>query len=150
MKFNRNKIVIFSTLMIFLIILFFGLMNFILPVRTSVLSGDVGDYKNGDVLFYIESESYNVNDSILYTPSSIPSIIVAKIVEKNPDGTFKVIGANPEPIDDLDQNNLKKEQIMGKVIANITFYIFYPILFAILIILDYFLTIIISKKVNKQ
>ena len=136
--------------MIFLGILFFVLLNFVLPVKTCMISGDIGNYKSGDILFYTESDSYIVNDVILYTPSSTPSTIVAEIVEKNPDGTFKVIGTNPEPIEDLDQNNLKKEQIMGKVISSTSPYVFYPILIAINLILAFILTHFIYKdKKNK-
>ena len=118
MNFKFKKIVIFIALLIFISVLSHVLLNYALPIKTSMLSGDIGSYNDGDILFYTNSESYSLNDVILYTPSSQPQTIVAEIVEINPDGTFKVIGANPEPIDDLDQNNLKKEQIVGKVISN--------------------------------
>jgi len=124
------------------------LLNFALPIKTSEISGKIGKYASGDILFYAESETYNVNDVILYKPSSIEQIIFAEIVEINLDGTFKVIGTNPEPIDDLDQNNLKKEQIMGKVISSISAYIFYPIFIAINLILAFILTHFISKKIK--
>lgn len=65
---------------------------------------------------------------VLYEPSSQPSIQVAKINEINPDDTFKVIGTSSEPIDDLDRNNLKKEQIIDKIIAIVKSYIFLSII----------------------
>ena len=149
MNLNRNKIVIFLVIIVILRILTFSLTNYLLPVKTSMLSGDVGRYKNNDILFYTASESYTFNDFILYTPSSKPSTIVAEIVEINPDGTFKVIGINPEPIEDLDQNNLKKEQIIGKVISSISGYIYYPLSIAMLLILAFIITHFIFKKIKK-
>lgn len=62
MKFNRKKIAIFTIFIIFLIILFFSLMNFVLPVKTSMLSGDIGVYESGGILFCTASDSFNVND----------------------------------------------------------------------------------------
>lgn len=148
MKFKRKKIAIFIVMMISLSILFFILLNFALPIKTSMISGKIGKYTSEDILFHAESETYNVNDVILYNPSSIEQTIFAEIVEINLDGTFKVIGTNPEPIDDLDQNNLKKEQIIGKVISSISAYIFYPLFMAINLILAFALTHFISKKIK--
>jgi len=115
-----------------------------------MLSGDVGEYNNGDILFYSGSESYTVNDCVLYTPSSSSSIIVAKIVVINPEGTFTVIGTSPEPIEELDQNNLQEQQIIGKVIATTPAYIFLPLVILLAIGVAFILTRIITKKIIKK
>jgi len=150
MKSKWKKTAIFFVLLLFLFVLSGVLMNFILPVKTSMISGDVGRYNNGDILFYSESESYTVSDFILYRPSSSQSTLVAEIVEINTDGTFKVIGTDPEPIDDLDQNSLHKRQIIGKVIASTSPYIFYPIILLINLFLAFILTSFISKKMKRK
>ena len=148
MKTKSKKIVIFIGFFILLFMLFSVLTNYILPVKTSMISDNIGRYNSGDILFCSESESYTVNDYILYRPSSKQATIFAEIVEINADGTFRVIGINPEPIDDLDQNNLRQEQILGKVIYSISMFIFYPIVITITIILAFILTYVIIKKIK--
>jgi hypothetical protein len=150
MKPKMKKFTIFIALFILIFILFSLMMNLILPVKTSMISENIGRYNSGDILFHIESEAYTINDYILYRPSSKQSTLVAKIVEINLDNTFKVIGTNTEPIDDLDQNNLKQEQIIGKVIFSTSMYIFYPVIISITLTLSYFLTRFISKKIKKK
>jgi hypothetical protein len=148
MRSKTKKIVIFIEFFILLLMLFSVLTNFILPIKTSIISIDIGRYTSGDILFYSESESYNINDYILYNPSSKEMIVIAEIIEINSDDTFKVIGADPEPKDDLDQNNLKQEQIIGKVIYSVSWYIYYPMVITIIIILSLILTYFIYKKIK--
>jgi len=124
------------------------ILNIVLPTKPTTISGNVGKYTSIDILFYSGSESYNVDDYILYRTSSTQSTIIAYITEVNPDGTFKVISSNPEPIDDLDQNDLKQEQIIGKVNFSIPMYIFYPVIIIVSIILGFILTRFISKKIK--
>jgi len=150
MKPKIKKFTIFIVLFISIFILSSVLTNFVLPVKTSSISGTVGKYNSSDILFYTESESYTINDYIFYRPSSIQSTLFARIVEINPDSTFKVLGTNSEPIDDLDQNNLKQEQIIGKVISSISMYIFYPIVIIITLIFTCILTYFITRKKNKD
>jgi len=147
---NKKIIGVFAVVLIILITLSLISLNFILPIKTVMISGDVGHYKNGDILFFTESDSYNINDFILYEPSSSASIFVAKIIEKNTDDTFKVISTNPESIENLDQNNLKKEQIIGKVISSMSPYIFSFILIAINLVLAFIITHFIYKRINKS
>jgi hypothetical protein len=150
MKLIVKKYLVFILVFISLFILFSALMNFVLPVKTSMVSGNIGRYNNGDILFYTESNSYTIDDYILYRPSSIQSILVAEIVDINSDGTFKVIGTDLEPIDDLDQSNLKQEQIIGKVVSSLSMYIFYPIVIVITLILSYIVTHFAYKKIKKD
>lgn len=149
MKPKTKKIIIFIGFFIFLLMLFAILTNFILPVKTVIISGDVGKYNSGDILFYTESEAYEINEYILYKPSTKQVNYIAEIVDINSDGTFKVIGADPESIDELDQNNLKQNQIIGKIIYSSPFYIFYPISIIITIIFAYIITHFISKKIKQ-
>jgi len=134
------------TILFLFLILF--ILNIVLPTKPTTISGNVGKYTSIDILFYSGSESYNVDDYILYRTSSTQSTIIAYITEVNPDGTFKVISSNPEPIDDLDQNDLKQEQIIGKVNFSIPMYIFYPVIIIVSIILGFILTRFISKKIK--
>jgi hypothetical protein len=148
MKKKKKLILVFIVLFIFLFLSFSVLTNFILPVKTSMISGNVGRYSSEDILFYSESESYTINDYIIYRPTSKQVSIIAEIIEINSNGTFKVIGINPEPIEKLDQNNLKKEQIMGKIFYSMSMYIFYPIVITICIISAFILTHFILKKLK--
>jgi hypothetical protein len=149
MKPKTKKIAIFIILVFFILIIAQVLMNSVLPVKSCITSISVGKLNSGDVLFYSESKSYSINDYITYKPASKQVNYIAEIIEINPDGTFKVIsGTNPDPIIQLEQNNLKQEQIIGKVIYSISMYILYPILITIAIILAFVLTHFISKKIK--
>ena len=148
MNFNIKKVGVFIVSLIFISTILFVLLNFVLPIKTTMISGNVGCYKSRDILFYSESDSYVVEDVILYNPSTQSSTLIVEIIEINPDGTFKVIGINPEPIDDLDQNNLEKDQIIGKVIYSLSPLIYFPIFFIIVLLLAYNLTRFISNKIK--
>jgi hypothetical protein len=151
MKPKTKKIAIFIILVFFILIIAQVLMNSILPVKSCIASISVGRLNSGDVLFYSESESYTTNDYIIYRPSSKQVNYIAEIIEINPDGTFKVIsGTSSDPIVQAEQNNLKQEQILGKVIYSISMYILYPIVIIISIILAFVLTHFISKKIKTE
>ncbi|MBI2652008.1 signal peptidase I [Candidatus Woesearchaeota archaeon] len=155
MTINWKQIGIFLALMILVVALGNLIFRYIIPIKSVKLNSEsmAPTYYKGDVLFYSPLISYNINDIILYKPLIRPQSIVVRIIEENPDGTFKVKGDNPQtnpiPIAQLDQNNLKKEQIIGKISFGTKSYIFYPLVYGIEIILAILLTILISKKIKK-
>lgn len=151
MKKLGKKIIIFIVLMILLIGLANVLFRFVFhtkPVRMS--SGSMAPtYNSGDVLFYRSSFIYKVEDIIIYKPTLRPQNSVVRIIEQNTDGTFKVKGdANRLTIPALDQDNLKKEQILGKVSYGTKWYIFYSLLYGIQIIIAFLLTKLIYPRLK--
>ncbi len=147
-----KKIIIFIVLMILIIGLANVLFRFVLPIKpVKMISGSMAPtYNAGDVLFYRGSDTYNIDDIIIYKPSSRPQSIVIRIIEENSDGTFKVKGdANQATIPALDQNNLKKEQIIGKVSFGTKWFIFYPLSYGIQILIALLLTQLIYSKLKK-
>jgi len=146
---DKRKIGLFIPIFIGVIILTVVLINFVLPLKASMLSGDVGQYQSGEILFYGSAESYQVNDLILYSPSSNTNVLFAKIIEINPDNTFKVIGTESEPIEELDQNSVNENQITGKVVYSISPYVFFPLLIFIDVIIAFVITTFVTKRLNR-
>ncbi len=148
-----KKIIIFVVLIILIIGLVNVLFRFVLPIKpVKMISRSMAPtYNKGDVLFYSSSDTYNIEDIIIYTPSARPQNIVARIIEENPDGTFKVKGdANPSVLPIFDQESLKKEQIVGKVLSGTKWFIFYPLIYIIQIIIALLLTKLIYSKLIKE
>ena len=147
-----KKIVIFIVLMILIMGLTNVLFRFVLPIKpVKMISGSMAPtYNAGDVLFYSGSDTYKVDDIIIYKPSTRPQSIVIRIIEQNLNGTFTVKGdANQATMPALDQDNLRKEQILGKVSFGTKWYIFYPISYGIQILIALLLTQLVYSKLKK-
>ncbi len=148
MKGSKGKqIGIFIVVLVFLIVLMNVLVHFVSPVKpVRFVSWSMEPaYHYGDVLFYqrVPKGNYKVGDVIIYDAeaSTAEEQIVVRIIEENDDGTFIVKGdANPGTLEHLDQNNLRKEQIIGKVLFGMQWYIYYPVLYLILIIVALLIT----------
>jgi len=147
---NKKKIGLFIVIFVLLIVVFSILLNFVLPVKTRVINGNFGNYTNGDVIFISKSDSYKVGDIIIYKISSTDESIFAEVIEKNTDGTYKIKRAGEEYINNPIENNINEGQIMGKGIASLSMYIFYPLLLIVNLFLAYILTVIIYKKLNSH
>lgn len=148
-----KKILIFIVLMILLIALSNVLFRFVLPLKAVRLISDnmAPTYDKGDVLFYSQTNEYVVEDVIISETSR--GTIVTRIIEINDDGTFKAKGdGNAASIVSslVDETHIQKEQIIGKILFGTKWFIFYPILYIIQIIIALILTkLIYSKKIDK-
>ena len=142
-----KKIGIF--ILILLVLMVLGNIIFRLIIPTAVIQSNsmAPTYNRWDVLFYRDAEQYNVDDIILYNPSQREWNNVARIIEENPDGTFKVKGdANQVSIKYLDQEMLRNEQIIGKVTSIINPFIFFILLYGIQIVIALALTYRLTRK----
>ena len=153
MALSLKQVGIFVVLLVLFIVLANLAFQYILPILKLNSESMIPTYHKGDVLFYKTSSSYSINDVVVYTSSILPKPIIVRIIEENPDGTFKAKGdntkTNPSPNARLDQNNLKKEQIMGKVLFGANSFIFYLVVYGIEIMFAIILTLVISKKIKK-
>jgi len=152
MKSRSRKILIFVVLLILIIAIANVLFRFVLPIKPvrQVSASMTPTYNKGDILFYSHSDSYVVDDIIIYKPSTRPFNVAIRIIEENPDGTFKVKGdGNPATIPTLDQDNLGKEQIIGKVIGSTKGFVFYPLTYGIYLIIALLLTKLVDSKLKK-
>mgnify|MGYP006287277503 CR=1 FL=1 len=148
---KSKKIITFIVLMVLTIVVANALFRFLLPIKPIKMGSEsmAPTYNVEDILFYSKSNTYKVDDIIIYKPTSRPQNIVARIIEQNQDGTFKVKGdANRATIPPLDQNNLKEEQIIGKVAFGTNWYVFYPLSYGIQIIIALILTQLIYPKLK--
>ena len=121
-----KKIIIF-VIVLLLLNMFSGIAINAMPTKMlKLISGSMAPaYHKGDLIFFKQA-SYNVNNVVVYKPSTREELIMARIVDKNADGTFKVKGdANTGTNPTLDQNSVKADQIVGKVIGSVNFILFY-------------------------
>jgi signal peptidase len=152
MKGIGKKILIFIVLMILLIGLANVLFRFVLPIKPVILGSESMEptYTMGDILFYRQSNNYTVNDVIVYTIGGNSG--VARIIELNGDGTYKLKGDhNPISISSgyMDQTHVKKEQLLGKVSFGNKWFVVYPLLYGVQIIIAVLLTQVIYSKLKK-
>ncbi len=123
-----------------------------LPVKMAkVVSESMAPaYSKGDLIFFKPAATYDVSDVVVYRPLTENVPIVVRIIEKNPDGTFKVKGdANKDTIPELDQNSLKVNQIEGKVTGHTNFMLFYLVLNGALFIIAFIVTMLLSAKLKR-
>jgi len=113
-------------------------------------------YNKNDVIVSIKSDEYNVGDVIRFEPDSVSTAsmtLAHRIVKINDDGTYQTKGDHNEGqltkennIIKTDETSINKNQIKGKVIFKTPFYIFYPILYGIEILIVLLITSFISNK----
>ena len=146
-----KKIALFIVLLVILIVMGKLINRFVLPLAKLNSESMYPTYNKGDILFYSKSSPYNVNDVIIfYSSRRIP--IVVRIIEINPDSTYKAKGDNPKtnpvPIKSifLDETRISKEQILGKILFSFNPIIFYVLVYGIEIIIAFLLTKLISAK----
>jgi len=147
-----KKIIIFVVLMLIFIGLFNVVFRYLLPINSIKFNSNsmLPTYHKGDILFYTESNSYQVDEVIVVSTKMAP--ISHRIIEINTDGTYKTKGDNnPESIKGpyLDETKITNDQIMGKVISSIRGFIFYPIVYGLEIIIALLLTKLIYSKLRK-
>ena len=152
-------------------VLFIGLANvlfrFVFPIKPAVLiSGNMEPtYNKGDVIFYINSDNYEINDIIMF--KSHPTnprvdLIVSRIINiSSVDQDIKYttkgdnVKTNPVSINScsangcIDETSIQKDQINGKILFGTKWFIFYPLLYGIQIILALLLTKLIYSKLKK-
>ena len=125
-----KKIIIFVIVLLLLNMLSGIAINAMPTKMLKVISESMAPaYHKGDLVFFKQA-SYNVNNVVVYKPSTREDLIVmARIVAKNADGTFKVKGdANTDTNPALDQNSVKADQILGKVVGSVNFILLYIVL----------------------
>ena len=147
-----KKIIIFVVLIILIIGLTNVLFEFVLPIKpVKLISGNMEPtYNRGDVLFYIHSNDYKVDDIIIYETGRALSVV--RIIEINYDGTFKAKGDNnvmPISRSDIDETHIQKEQIIGKISFGTKWFIFYSLSYGIQIIITLLLTQLIYSKLKR-
>ena len=115
-----KKVLLFIVVLVILMVIGKLVNRFVLPVAKLNSESMQPTFNKGDIIFYTKSDSYGVNDIIIFY-STIKDPIVARIIEINSDGTYKAKGDNPKtnpvPIKSqlLDETQISKTQILGKV-----------------------------------
>lgn len=131
-----KKTLVFIFLCIFLIGSSRYLFLHVLPDKPARVNSESmkPTYNMNDIVFYRPADSYKVDDVVLYK-STRPEMIIVRIIDKNPDGTFVVKGDdNSASIPYLDQDNLEYDQIVGKVKYSLNPFVFNLLIYWIEII----------------
>jgi len=148
-----KKIITFIISLIVIVSFVNVLFRYVLPTKPVMLRSNSMSptYHKYDVLIYSKSADYSVNDVILFKTSRTP--IVARIVSINEDGTYKTKGDNnPVSIQTpaLDETQVSRDLIIGKIVFTSNPYLFYNISYGIQILFAFLLTALVSSKKTRQ
>lgn len=141
-----KKIGIFIIVLTILVALANIILRFVLPFKpVKIISSNMEPtYSKNDILFYEESESYNVNDTVLvFLPDRPP--LVTRLIERNEDGTFNAKGDN-NLVSLPFEKNIQQNQIIGKIKFSMNPYIFYGVTYGMVIILSVLMTFLIFSR----
>ncbi len=142
-----KKIGVFVLIFVVLLGISNVLFRFILPIKAvSLVSRNMEPtYHENDVLFWKLSETYEVNDVVVYKARALAIDSVSRIINLNEDGTFQLKGdANPTSI--FVENRVLKQSIKGKVIFSLSPFIFYGLTYGIIFALSFLSVRYIFKK----
>ena len=144
----KKKLLVF---IIVLILVWFLVKHFyaqISPLKPLQLASESMSptYNKEDVIFYVKTTDFSINDVVIFY-SLKNEFIMARIIEINPDGTYKLKGdnpiTNPVPIKNqfLDETSVTKDKTIGKPVFSLNPYLF----FIIFIILEILIAKLISN-----
>lgn len=152
MKNIIKKIGVFVAVLIVVMLLTNIIGRYILNVNPviTISNNMFPTYEKYDSLFYVPSESYNINDVIVASVPNYDTLLITRIIKINEDGSFDAKGDNnPEDVP-LIEKSINKNQILGKIAFSIKPYFYFPLIYGIQLIVAFLLTKLIFRKEIKN